>query len=176
MSAQLSARERLLATAVGIVVFALLNIFVISYFMKNQRRLRGELNTRALQLDAMKSLFANREISSQRDAWLKEKQPPLKNEAKAGSEFLEEIKEIAKKANVQPLSPQVGAIQRHPQYVGVSVNIEAKGPAAAIRDFLYEMQAPDRFVVFQSANLQIDQEDKTQIRGKFRVEKWFAPK
>lgn len=45
-----------------------------------------------------------------------------------------------------------------------------------MRDFLYEMQAPERFIVFESANLQIDQDDKTQIRGKFRIAKWYAPK
>ena len=47
---------------------------------------------------------------------------------------------------------------------------------AELRDFLHAMQAPDRFIVFESANVQIDKDDKTQMHGKFRIAKWFAPK
>ncbi len=176
MSTQLSQRERVLATGVGAVIVIVLNLFVISFFIKNQRRLRDEFATKTTQLEVMKSRFADKEMWTEREAWLKEKQPKLVNEGTAGGELLEEIREVAKKAGVQPLEPQIGVPERRPQYVSVSVNIEAKATAAALRDFLYEMQAPDRFLVFESANLQIDKDDKTQIRGKFRIAKWFAPK
>ena len=40
---QMSARERVLATIVGVVGFILLNFFVVDYFLKNQTRLQTEL-------------------------------------------------------------------------------------------------------------------------------------
>jgi hypothetical protein len=176
MMAQLSQRERVLATGVGTVVLLLLNVFIIGYFVKNQRRLRGEFATKTNLLADMKSRYAEKEMWAQRETWLKEKQPVLKNEGTAGGELLEEIREIAKKTNVQPLEPEIKTPERRPQYVSVMVWIDVKATAAALRDFLYEMQAPDRFIVFESANLQIDKDDKALMHGKFHIAKWFAPK
>ena len=38
------------------------------------------------------------------------------------------------------------------------------------------MQAPDRFIVFEAADLKIDDKDATQMRGNFKIGKWFGPK
>jgi hypothetical protein len=38
------------------------------------------------------------------------------------------------------------------------------------------MQDPEKFVVFESAQLQVDSADKTQMKGVFRVAKWYAPR
>ncbi len=176
MSTQLSQRERTLAIFVGAIVVLFVNLFLINFFLKNQRRLRDELAAKKQNLQAMQALFADKETWAQREAWLKEKQPKLSNEGTAGGELLEEIKQIAKKTNVQPLEPQIGTPERKAQFVSVPVNIQTKSTYGDLRDFLFEMQAPDRFVVFESAKLEIDKEDKTQIHGAFRVAKWFAPK
>ena len=56
------------------------------------------------------------------------------------------------------------------------VTIQTKATKEALRDFLYEMQSPERSIVFESANLQFDKNDKTQMHGTFRVAKWYAPK
>jgi hypothetical protein len=37
------------------------------------------------------------------------------------------------------------------------------------------VQAPDAFIVFESANIAIDSSDPTQMRGKFKVARWYAP-
>jgi hypothetical protein len=41
--------------------------------------------------------------------------------------------------------------------------------------FLYDVQQPDAFVVFESVNLVIDSNDATMMRGKFKIARWFAP-
>jgi hypothetical protein len=42
-------------------------------------------------------------------------------------------------------------------------------------DFIYEMQSPNSFIVFESAKFELEP-DKSNFRGTFRLAKWFAPK
>ena len=176
MSTQLSQRERVLVTVVGAVVIVLLNLVAISYFMKHQRRLRAELAAKTTQLETNQKLFADKEIWTERDAWLKKVQPKLENEARAAVNLKDEIDEVAKKTSLQVLEPQLGTVARNPHAVTVFVTIDAKASKEAMRDFLYEMQTPERSIVFESANLQFDKDDKTQMHGKFRIAKYFALK
>jgi hypothetical protein len=39
-----------------------------------------------------------------------------------------------------------------------------------------ELQAPDRFLVFQQARLKVDPSDATSMQGDFTVAKWFPSK
>ena len=176
MRTQLSKRETMLATVVGLAVFVLVNLVVIKYFLKNRGRLQGELLTKAAQLEKGKSRLASNPMWKERDEWLKKVQPKLEHEGTAGGDLLNEIREAAKKTNAQVLEPQIGTVGRQPQYTSVFVTIDTKTSKEALRDFLYEMQSPERSIVFESANLQFDKNDKAQMYGKFRIAKWFAPK
>ena len=176
MSTQLSKRETILATTVGVAVFLVLNLVVIKYFIKNRERLQTDLATKTTLLAKNKQRIASMPMWTERDEWLKKTLPKLENEGTAGGDLLNEIREIAKKANVQADEPQIGPVERRPQAAAVSVTIQTKATKEALRDFLYEMQSPERSIVFESANLQFDKNDKTQMHGTFRVAKWYAPK
>ena len=176
MSAQLSQREKTLATIVGVAVVFVLNLVVIKYFITNQRRLRDELAAKTKQLEGNKLLFADKDMWIERDAWLKKTLPKMENEGTAGGDLLKEIEAVGQKTNVKPLEPQIGTVERRPYNISVFVKIEAKASKEALRDFLYEMQSPERAIVFEEASLEFDKEDKTQMRGKFRIAKWFAPR
>lgn len=175
MKARLTPREQTLALLVGGLFVAIISFFLITFFVRNHRQLKTDLAVKAQQLTAMQSLFSDKDLWAERETWLNQRQPALKNEGTAGIELLDEIKLIAKKTNVQLTKQDFGTIQRRPHYTSVPVSIELKAPASAMRDFLFEMQSPDRFIVFETANLQFDSEDKTQMSGKFTIAKWFAP-
>ena len=176
MSAQLSKREKTLATFVGVAVFLVINLVVINYFLKNRARLKGELLTKSAQLAKGKTRIATRPMWMERDEWLTKVMPKMENEGKAGGDLLNEIREVAKKTNVQDVDPQIGTVERRPQSISVFVTIQTKATKEALRDFLYEIQSPERSIVFESANLQFDKNDKTQMHGTLRIAKWFAPK
>src|SRR4030095_9664852 len=163
-------------TVGGSGVLRVPNVVVIKFFVTNQRRLREEFATKTLQLEVMRTRYENKDKWAALDAWLKEKQPVLVNEGRAGGELLDEVREVAKKTNVQDLEPQILNPERRPLYVSVPITIEAKASPKALCDFLYEMQGPERFLVFESAKLQIDKEDKALMHCTFRVAKWYAPK
>ena len=176
MSTQLSKRETVLAMIVGGAVFLVLNLVVIKYFLNNRVRLQTEQATKTTLLAKNKERIASKPIWTERDEWLKKVLPKLENEGTAGGDLLNEIREVAKKTNVQAEEPQIGTVERRPQSTSVFVTIQTKATKEALRDFLYEIQAPERSIVFESANLQFDKNDKTQMHGTFRISKWFAPK
>ena len=146
------------------------------YFLKNRDRLQSELLTKAAQLEKSKSRIASKPMWTEREEWLKKVQPKLENEGTAGGDLLNEIRDVAKKTSVQDLDPQIGTVERRPQTISVFVTIQTKATKEALRDFLYELQSPERSIVFESADLQFDKNDKTQMHGTFRIAKWFAPK
>jgi len=58
----------------------------------------------------------------------------------------------------------------------VPVQFEIKGNWKSMCTFLMELQAPDRFLVFQQARLKVDPSDATSMQGDFTVAKWFPSK
>ena len=57
----------------------------------------------------------------------------------------------------------------------VSATFETKSDWGALVHFLYDVQRPEAFTVFEQANLMIDASDPTVMRGRFKIAKWFAP-
>ena len=165
-----------MATVVGIVAALLLNIFLLNFFLRNQRKLSTELADAAAELEAKKILLAEKAIWEQRDSWLQQKLPTLANEGSGGVQLLDQVKEIAKNHTVLIENPAIGTPDRRAQVLAVTVNIETKSAWPALIAFLRDLQGPEQFVVFETARIQKDTGDATQMRGRFRIGKWFAQK
>jgi len=176
MSGQLSTREKNLSILVGTVAFLLITVFVTDYFLKNKARLTADLAVKVRQLRMMQTRSAEKAKWDQRAAWLTEKQPKLVSEERAGGQLLEQIKELAKKHSVLIESPVIRQSVRKPEYVAIGIEIETKSPWSALIAFLGELQTPEQFIVLDTANLKIDGADATQMRGKFKIARWYAPK
>jgi hypothetical protein len=176
MIPQMNAREKTLATIVGALLLSLITYLLLSTFQKHYTKLKNQLRDRQAELTAMKTLSTERELWLQRDAYFREKQPPLANPQGAGVELMNETKEIAKNHSIVIENPLFGTPEVRPSYQAVSISLETKSKWADLVEFLYEMQAPNNFIVFESAKLTLDQGDKTQVHGNFRLAKWFAPK
>ena len=175
MSRTLTKRERVLATIVGAVAVVFLNVFVIDYFLRNQRRLRSELASQSKQVKTMQTVLAEKPMWEQREAWLRGKQPKITNEDTAGGQLLEQVRELAKKHAVVLNSPELRVPTRRPEYTSISVEIDAKCPWKSLLAFLRELQAPEQFIVLETANLKRDAADQTQMLAHLRIAKWFAP-
>ena len=176
MSGPLSTRERSLSILVGAVAFLLVTFFVTDYFLKSKARLTADLAVKARQLRTMQMRSAEKAQWDQRAAWLTEKQPRLVSEERAGGQLLEQVKELAKKHSVLIESPVIRPSVRKPEYTAVGIEIETKSPWSALIAFLGELQTPEQFIVLDTANLKIDGADATQMRGKFKIARWYAPK
>lgn len=175
MSKPLSTREKNLSIFVGTILFFAVTYFVGDYFLQNHTRLRAELAKQKRQLAALQALSGEKALWEQREAWLREKQPKLAADDGAGVKLLDQIKNLARKHVVALENPVIRPPARKPDYTAIGVELETKSSWAALIAFLGEVQAPEQFIVLESANLKIDTADPTQMRGKFKITRWAAP-
>jgi hypothetical protein len=175
MIQQMNSREKTLAIVVGALLVSLVTYMLATTFQKHHTKLKNQLSDRKTELSAMETLIKERELWLKRDAFFRDKQPPLANPGGAGVALLEETKEIAGKYGIVIENPQIGTPQVLQNYQSVSVNLETKSKWEDLVKFIYELQAPNSFIVFESAKLTLEA-DKTNFRGNFRLAKWFAPK
>ncbi len=177
MSTQLSAREKVLAGFVCGAIGIFLSLFLISFFIKNNASLRGDLGAKKAQLQGLQALLADAPLWQQRDEWVRAHQPATNNESAASSLFLtQEISEAAKRHTVTLAQQSIGSLVSHPSYRAATVSIEAKCSFKDLMAFFYDLQGQEKFVVFESANLQVDTTDNTKMAARLQVAKWYAPK
>lgn len=177
MSTQISAREKTLAVIVGLLGFVIVNVFVVDYFLKNQTRLRSELTRNTAAIATMRRQLAERPLWEEREKWLAAKQPKLTtSEDVAGGQLLDTVKDAAKKNAVRIVTQALRPPAHQPAYSSISVEIETTSTWPSLIGFVRELQAPGQFMVFESADLKIDDKDATQMRGNFKIARWYVPK
>ena len=101
-----------------------------------------------------------RDLWTKRDEWIRQHQPTLKDPAEA-SALLDQLKEVAGKYNVLVENPAIGSGEATPYHQTVYASIETKSPWPPLVHFLYDVQRPDAFIVFENVNLAIDGSDPT---------------
>ena len=85
------------------------------------------------------------------------------------STLLDQVKEIAGKHNVLIERPAIGAGDSTPDHQSVFASFETKSPWPPLLRFLFDVQQPESFVVFESVQLQIDNADPTMMRASSRL-------
>jgi len=171
---RMNPRERVLSWIVASSLFVLLNLLVLNWIFGALGRARSELATRKATLAEQALYMKERDLWTKRDEWIRQHQPTLKNPAEA-SALLDQLKQMASKYNVLIQNPAIGSGETTPNHQTVFASIETKSPWPPLVHFLYDVQQPDAFVVFESVNLAIDSSDPTMMLGKFKIARWFAP-
>jgi hypothetical protein len=171
---RMNQRERLLSWIVAGAVIVLVNLVILSWLFGALGRARSELAARKAALAEQAVYVKERDLWTKRDQWLREHQPTLKDPAEA-SVLLDQLKQVAGKYNVLIQNPAIGSGETTPNHQTVFASIETKSPWPPLVHFLYDVQRPDAFVVFETVNLAIDSSDPTMMRGKFKIARWFAP-
>ena len=171
---RMNRRERILAGTVAMVVFFLANLFLWSWLFRSTADSRAEVGKRKQVHTEQTVLLRDSDLWTNRDKWLHEHQPAFHGASDA-SALLDQLKQVASKHNVLIENPAIGSTAGTGNYQSVSVSIETKSQWPPLVHFLYDVEAPDAFMVFESANIAIDPSDPTQMRGKFKVARWYAP-
>ena len=171
---RMNQRERMLALGIAAVLFVLVNVFLWSWLFGSlgtaHRDLASRRATRSEQVVYMKE----RGLWEKRKGWLDKTQPVLKDAAEA-STLLDQLKQIGGKYDVLIENPAIGSGENAPTHQAVFASIETKSDWPNLIHFLYDVQQPDSFVVFESVNIAVDGNDPTTMRGKFKIARWFAP-
>ncbi len=171
---RMNRRERVLALIVAAVVFLTVNLFLWSALLGAIKETRVQFAeqkaTRAAQIVYAKE----RDLWTKREAWLKQHQPVFQSAGEA-STLLDEIKQVAAKHKILIENPAIGTSDSTPTHQAVFASIETKSAWPPLVHFLYDLQKPEKFLVFENVNLAIDSSDATVMRGKFKIARWFAP-
>jgi hypothetical protein len=171
---RMNPRERRLAWIVAGALFLLLNLLIWSKLFDTLKNAREELAFRKAAREEQSIYIKEKDLWAARDQWLKQNQPTLKSAVEA-STLLDQVKEIAGKHNVLIERPAIGAGDATADHQSVFASFETKSPWPPLVHFLYDVQKPESFVVFESVQLQIDNADPTMMRGRFKIARWFAP-
>lgn len=171
---RMNKRERILGAIVAGGVFLLLNFFIWGKLLGSLDQARKDLEARQNTRKVQELYIKERDLWERRAQWLKEKQPVLKGPGEA-STLLDQIKQIAGKHNVLIENPAIGTGDATPDRQSVFASVDVKSPWPPLVQFLYELQQPESFIVFESVTLNIDPGDPTMMRGKFKIARWFAP-
>ncbi len=171
---RMNRRERILGGVVALVVCFLANLFFWSWLFRAISDSRLEVAKRKATHNEQTVLLRESDLWTNRDKWLREHQPAFHGASDA-SALLDQLKQVAGKYSVLIENPAIGPSGGTGNYQSVSVSIETKSQWPPLVHFLYDVQAPDAFMVFESANIAIDSSDPTQMRGKFKIARWYAP-
>lgn len=171
---RLNRRERLLSAAVAGVIFLLLNWYIWGKLLGALDQARADLAARQSTRKVQDVFIRERDLWEKRAQWLKEHQPSLKGPGEA-STLLDQIKQIAGKHNVLIENPAIGTSDATPERQAVFASFDVKSAWPPLVRFLYDVQQPESFVVFESFTLNIDSADPTMMRGKMKLARWFAP-
>jgi hypothetical protein len=170
---RMNPRERKLALIVAGALFLLINLFIWSKLFGMLSNARTEMALRKATRAEQSAYIKERALWGRRDQWLKQHQPTLKSAVEA-STLLDQVKEIAGKHNVLIENPAIGAGDSTPDHQSVFASFETKSPWPPLVHFLFDVQQPDAFVVFETVQLHIDTSDPTTMRGRFKIARWFA--
>jgi hypothetical protein len=171
----LSSREKVLAGAVGVVVFIVLNLFLVSAFARKNATLRTQLAQQRIEWAAMQELLGEQPLWAGRDAALTAHQPKLTNENTAGVALWDMIRALAKTHSVTLENPVFGGGIKNQWYHSVPVSVDTHSSWPDLIGFLYAVQKPDQFIVCEGANIQVDPSDQTKMLGHFKIARWYSP-
>jgi len=171
---RMNPRERRLAYAVAGVLFLLVNLFIWNALLGMSADARAQYAERRADRAAEEVYLIEEKMWQHRADWLKKNQPKSNNPAEASS-LLTKVKEIAGRYNVQIENPQIGPVENTPSHQSVSATFETKSSWEPLVHFLYDMQRPESFYVFENVSLMVDANDPTVMEGRFKIAKWFAP-
>jgi hypothetical protein len=171
---KMSQRERMMTMVIAAILFLLINIFVWRAVLGSISNAHQELAAKQSTREEQTVYMREKDLWAKREQWLEKNQPPMKG-AEEASNLLDQVKQVAGKYNVLIENPAIGAGETTPTHQTVFASVETTSHWPDLVHFLYDIQQPDAFIVFESVNLSVDSNDATTMRGKFKIARWFAP-
>lgn len=171
---RMNRRERTLSIIVAGALFVILNLIIWSTLLGAIKSTHAQLAERKGVRKTQTIFLKERDLWKKREAWLKAHQPVLQSAGEA-STLLDRVKQIAAKYKILLVNPAIGTGTAASDHQSVYASVETKSPWPPLVHFLYDIQQPDAFIVFEDMSLAIDGTDQTMMHGRFKIARWYAP-
>ena len=172
---RMNQRERVLSMIVAGIVFVLVNLFIWSWLFGAIGRAHAELAKHKETRKQQGIYVKERDLWRKRAEWIQQHQPVLREAGETSKLLDEQLRPVAEKHKILLENPQIGSGESTPNHQTVYATFETKSEWRPLVQFLYEIQQPESFIVFESVNLSVDSNEPAMMRGKFKVARWFAP-
>lgn len=174
MISRMSQREKVLTVIVGIAIGVAVNFFLIKFFIDRYNENRKQLASADSGIDFLRKQESERALWKDRDSWLDASMVAVGDPQVAGRKISEVLRDVAKKHTVTLEAPNIGVPGKQPGHTSLPVRIEATAEWKSMFDFLYDLQAPGEFLVFEQLDVRVDPMDKTRLRASMTLAKWFS--
>lgn len=172
--ARLNQRERFLVFAVVALAFIFGNLVIWGFIVGFEHSFNEAVKRQEATRREQTIYLRDADLWAKRDAWLKQHQPSFQGPADASS-LLDQLKRVAGKNDILLENPAIGTGESNGAYQSVFASIETKSAWPPLVHFLYDVQTPESFLVFENVDLRVDSSDSTLMRGKFKIARWEAP-
>jgi hypothetical protein len=167
----------------GLLTLCLLALFLMGNLIGLQAVVRGLGHSRA----RLQALTAERQ---EQDSWLGEpdpapverwldgNMPALESAGKSQGELLQGLQDAAFERKLTMEKQNLLDVTKTAYYQEVSVNVIVRGSLNQIRDWLIQLQSPEKFLVIKALEISLDtksKEKEPQARCNLTLARWFKP-
>lgn len=175
MNRTLSSREKILSIIVGAIVLIGGTYLLIESYIGQRAALTTRIASDRKQLHSLHELLGQSALWEQREQWLQAKQPHMENADTAGVQLLDAVRDLARRHSVLLDNLTIRTPDHRTDCISVALEVDTRSGWSPLVEFLQELQTPEQFVALESANLKIDSADATQVHGRFKIARWYAP-
>lgn len=174
----LTKREQGLLTACVLALFLMGNLIGLQVVLRGLKESRNQLKSLAAERLEQESWLAEPDPAPV-VRWLDENMPALESAGKSQGELIQSVQDaaFARKLTLEKQNLLGEATTAH--YQEVSVNVIVRGDLNAIRDWLIELQSPEKFLVVKALEIALDTQSKEkepQARCNLTLARWFKPR
>jgi len=156
------------------LLFVVANFFALTAASRHYTAIRAQLEQLRAQLAYNQVWLEDRDLWTQRQRWLTEKQPVLKDTGEANVALIESLQKLAAADNLVIAEQSLKDPRRDAAFQEVSVQLHLVGTLEALCRWLAAVQQPDLFQTVTNFSLKSD-EDANKVRCDLTVARWYAP-
>jgi hypothetical protein len=169
----LTPKERKLLTALLIVAFLMANLFGLPRLARQQTLLQTQIKNLRAQQDVAQTWFKEKDLWTERKAWLETNQPKLATSSDASATFLAALQQSAKDNKIKIAEQKLLEPDKRPGCQGVSVRLTVNGSFDSLIKWLNTIQQPNLFQPVLKFKLKIDSEPPN-MRCELDIARWYA--
>lgn len=154
--ARLSKKELRLLIAFLATIFVAGNVLSLKGYLSALKGARSRIAAYTSQREGIDALLADRQYWEERQRWIEEHQPEIKDAGAAQGALIESLQKSARERGITILEQTILEPAVKPQYHEVFVRLKLKAPMNEMIAWLAEIQAPERFTVINQFALSVD--------------------
>jgi hypothetical protein len=149
----LNRNERLMATALGAMLFLFVNLAGMRWIGGQMRDARAEISRLTTESAAARTMLQERPYWLARQAWVAEHPPEVYDERTSRSKYVQDVQAQVQAQKLTIMSQQPLETERDGRLALVGMEVTVQGRLEAIVRWLHKLQQPGRYETVRSFTL-----------------------